>query len=322
MVHAVADPGRGGGQSRIDGQGVGPDVAPRVGPDSGLDGVPDVGPGGGLDGDRFDVWTAPAHLEALRRSHRQLAGWSAGVDHLLVQATSPRPGERVLDLASGTGLPALTMASLVGPSGTVVALDRSSDLLRIAAEEAARLELANLQVQVADAHDLPWPDGSFDLVTCRYGVSWFDDPRTALEEARRVLRPGGRVGFVVNGSPNQPMLNAFHGTVRRSLGLRWPELDQPSPARHSRAGTLRDDLRAAGFSDVRERSERVEACWSGSGAQVWHLAATRLEPELAGLTLERRRSLGRTVVASLERRRRGTVLHLPIHVHLATATNA
>jgi SAM-dependent methyltransferase len=186
----------------------------------------------------------------------------------------------------------------------------------------ARLGLDNLHLQQGDAHELPWPDDSFDLITCRWGVSWFDDPRRALAEARRVLRPGGRVGFVVNGSPNQPMLNAFHGTVRRSLGLCWPELHQPNPARHSRPGSLRDDLRAAGFADVRERSERVEGCWSGSGSQVWHLAATRLQPELAELSAQQRLSLGRTVVASLERRRRGKVLYLPIHVHLGTAKKA
>lgn len=272
--------------------------------------------------DDFDVWTAPAHLEAHRRTHRQLAGWSAGVDLLIVQATSPRAGERVLDLASGTGLPALTMASLVGPSGAVVALDRSAELLEVATEEAGRLGLANLEVQEADAHDLPWPDASFDLVTCRYGLSWFDEPRVALAEARRVLRPGGRVCFVVNGSPKQPMLNAFDGTVRRSLGLQWPEPDRPGTARHSRAGTLSDDLLAVGFADVRERTEQVDGCWSGSGAQVWQLASTRLQPELSGLSDETRTSLGRKVVASLERRRRGRVLHLPMQVHLATATNA
>jgi SAM-dependent methyltransferase len=271
------------------------------------------------DGDDYDPWTAPTHIEAYGRLHRQLAAWSAGVDHLMAKASSPAPGERVLDLASGTGLPAHTLASLVGPTGTVVALDRCSGMLAVAIAEADRLGLDNLRAHVADAHELPFPDDSFDLVTCRFGAGWFAEPRQALAEAERVLRPGGRACFVVAGSPNQPMLNAFHGTVCRSLGVAWPNPHRPSPLRHSRAGSLSEDLRAAGFGGVQERSEHVDGYWSGSGAQVWELATTRLGPMLDHLPAKRRLSLGRTVVASLERHRRGKVLHLPLHVHLATA---
>src|SRR4051812_3385419 len=86
----------------------------------------------------IDVWAVPAHVRAYGRAHRQLAAWSAGVDHLLVKAAAPKPGEHVVDLGSGTGLPALTLASLVGP-GRVVAVDRCPEMLAFATQEAERL---------------------------------------------------------------------------------------------------------------------------------------------------------------------------------------
>ena len=100
----------------------------------------------------------------------------------------PRPGMKVLDLAAGTGEPAISLASRVAPGGKVTALDLSAELLEIASGRARERKLTNLVIQQADAHELPFPDNIFDLVTSRFGVMFFETK--ALHEARRVLKPG------------------------------------------------------------------------------------------------------------------------------------
>src|SRR5439155_5325472 len=109
------------------------------------------------------------------------------------------PGLDVLDLASGTGEPALTLAPLVLPGGTVTATDLLPEILAVAEEQAAQQGRANLRCGVADAGDLPFADASFDRVTCRFGVMFFPDVPRALREVCRVLRPGGRAAFTAWG---------------------------------------------------------------------------------------------------------------------------
>ena len=202
-------------------------------------------------------------------------------------------------------------------------LDRSAGMLQVAAAEAERLGLANLQVQEADAHDLPWPDESFDLVTCRYGVSWFDEPRRAL----RGGAPGaaaGRAGRLRRQRLGQPAdaerLPRHRPTQPRACAGRSPtSRARPAtaaPARYATTCGRRASPTCGSAPNGWRAAGRARAHRCGRSRR------RGCEPELADLSAERRRSLGRTVVASLERHRRGTVLHLPIHVHLATATKA
>ena len=117
-----------------------------------------------------------------------------------VEYAQPKSGMHVLDLASGTGEPAISLAMRVGAQGQVTALDLSADLLEIAKGRAQERGLQNFFTQQADAHALPFADNSFDLATCRFGVMFFRDVDGALRKLHRVLRrdlalvfsPGGR----------------------------------------------------------------------------------------------------------------------------------
>src|SRR5260370_41066682 len=122
----------------------------------------------------------------------------------LVEYSRPLPGMRVVDLASGTGEPGISLAARVGPQGSVTAVDQSSDLLAIAAERARNKKLSNFTTQQADAHQLPLADRTFNLATCRFGVIFFSDVERALTELRRVLKPGARACFAAWGPVEQP----------------------------------------------------------------------------------------------------------------------
>lgn len=130
------------------------------------------------------------------------------VTEALVEYSCPLPGMKVLDLASGTGEPAITIAECVGPTGSVTAVDQSAELLRIAEERAKNKELDNVSIRRADAHSLPFADKTFDLATCRFGVMFFTEARQALTELRRVLKPGSRACFAAWGRWNSHTGNA------------------------------------------------------------------------------------------------------------------
>ena len=87
-----------------------------------------------------------------------------------VDYAEPGPGMQILDLASGTGEPAITLARRIGPEGRVTATDLSADLLEVAATRAQANGLSNIATRRADAHELPFPDNSFDLATSRFGI--------------------------------------------------------------------------------------------------------------------------------------------------------
>lgn len=214
-----------------------------------------------------DVWSWAERAARWRRWHPILTEWWQSVTDLLIDWTEPGTGMRILDLASGTGEPALSLAPRVEPDGMVVATDVIPEMVGIAADNAAQQGITNMLFQEADAGALPFPDASFDRVTCRFGVMYFPDVPQALHEVRRVLRPGGRAVFTVWG----PLEQIDYLTSTLSVLLRYhpspppsPSPETPHPLKFARAGTLSTALRAAGFATVREETRVVPLPWPGA----------------------------------------------------------
>jgi len=109
---------------------------------------------------------------------------------VLLEYAAPQIGERVLDVACGTGIVARNVAPLVGPGGKVVALDISPDMLSVARAHAAP---PGALIDWREGNALALPDERFDLVLCQQGLQFFSDRAAALAEMRRVLALGGRV---------------------------------------------------------------------------------------------------------------------------------
>jgi SAM-dependent methyltransferase len=214
-------------------------------------------------------WGTSFRLTAAEKWKAKSATMGRDVTEALVAYADPQPKMRVLDLASGTGEPAITIAKRIAPTGHVTALDLSSDLLAIAAARARQGSLTNFTIQQADAHQLPFPDEQFDLATSRFGVMFFADTQRALSELRRVLKPGARACFAVWGSKDQPYFASTIGVVHRQVGGPFLESNGPDPFRFSRPGSLSEALTQGGFSNVHEETRTVPWTWPGPPEEAW-----------------------------------------------------
>jgi demethylmenaquinone methyltransferase/2-methoxy-6-polyprenyl-1,4-benzoquinol methylase len=122
-----------------------------------------------------------------------------------LRAVAPKRGERILDLAAGTGTSSMAFV----PSGAhVVAADFSRGM--IAEGRRRHGKVPNLEFVQADATDLPFDDGEFDAVTMSFGLRNVNDPRRALRELRRVTRPGGRIVVCEFSHPPSPVFNGLY----------------------------------------------------------------------------------------------------------------
>jgi len=123
----------------------------------------------------------------------------AGVQAALLAGAALRPGERVLDLACGTGLVTLAAARAVAPSGHALGTDLSGEMVALAAQRAQQQGVSNIGFTRMDAEQLAVADDSVDVVLCSLGLMYVPEPQQVLSEARRVLRPGGRLMVSVWG---------------------------------------------------------------------------------------------------------------------------
>ena len=192
----------------------------------------------------------------------------------IVQASGAKPGMRALDVACGIGEPALALAEAVLPGGTVVASDQVPDYLETVDKAVRERGLTNISVQQADAADLPFPDGSFDIIACRLGVMFFANAEQALKEMRRVLVPGGKSAFVVwQALEKNPFHLCTHGVFSKYLPPREP--GAPSPHRYGEPGSLSTALRNAGFQQVEEKALELPWTWPGTVEEAWDAAWRR-----------------------------------------------
>ncbi len=167
------------------------------------------------------------------------------------------PGERVLDVATGIGEPALSAAARVGPTGHVVATDLAPAMLAIAAERARQAGAGNVEFIQADAEALELAPASFDAVLCRFGLMFLPDPGRSLARMRTLLKDDGRIAVAVWGPAAQvPMIAMPLAVIRRELELPPPPAGVPGALSLCDVPALELLARDAGLSAV--ATETVE----------------------------------------------------------------
>ncbi|MBT3942556.1 MAG: methyltransferase domain-containing protein [Chloroflexi bacterium] len=241
----------------------------------------------------------------------------------LMAHASLSPGQKVLDLACGSGVVTEIVAGVVGSGGSVVGLDFSPPMLGVA--RAKSIAGASVEWVEADASKIPFPDDTFDAVVCQHGFQFFPDPLACVNEVKRVLKPGGRLTLTVWADAGE---HPLYEAVFRSVSNRI-EVPYEMVARPFLFGSLSDVsslLKGAGFGEVKESSESFDVSFPSPDrwAQLSVMGAAAAVPAFGDLSPEERGALGPAVAAEvkdlLKSHIQGDSVVVPMKSHYATGT--
>jgi SAM-dependent methyltransferase len=228
----------------------------------------------------------------------------------------------VLDIASGTGEPALEAAERVGPAGSVLGFDFVAAMLDFAREKAAGRGLRNVEFRVSDGEALDAPKGTFDRATMRWGLMFMPDPQACLTRVHAALKPGGQLALTCWAPPEEnPWASVPTAVLRRHLDFPVPPPDAPGLFAFANPERLKMTIAAAGFQDVKVEKVVFTMAAFPTGAEL-----TTYQLELAGpiaaifakLPAEKQASVKDEIAREVERVG-GVPVKLPGATWLATA---
>lgn len=247
------------------------------------------------------------------------------VTEALIDEARIGPGDAVLDVATGSGEPALSIAEVIQPAGLVVGIDPLPGMI-VAAERAAtdRHFSGNARFQVASADRVPFEADRFDAVVSRFGIMFFPSPVECVRELLRVLKPNRPIAFAVWGYLER---NPFHHVLAHVVDRYFPRdplpPDAPDPFRFAEPGKLLSVLNAAGAAQTSERLLQFNIEVPFAGEDFWALRldmAEKLRTKLSSLSAEKVAEIRREVFENLASYSAGSGVSFPAEVLIVSAT--
>jgi SAM-dependent methyltransferase len=230
-------------------------------------------------------------------------GAQALSDHMVTLAQIDA-GQRILDIATGIGEPAITAARRVGPAGHVVAIDQAPQMLAIARERAATLALHNIEFRELDAERLDLLEERFDALLCRWGLMLLPRLVPALQRMRHRLLPGGRFAAAVwPAAPKVPVMSLPMAVISQSIQMPPPPPGYQGPFSLADREALEQTFIQAGWSSLQSEAFPVTAEFASAGEYVRFLQATSpLSAVLAKLGVEQQEHIWQAIRETVQER--------------------
>jgi ubiquinone/menaquinone biosynthesis C-methylase UbiE len=248
----------------------------------------------------------------------------APVTQALVEDALIARHHTVLDIASGSGEPALSLAALVAPEGKVVGIDPVPGMVAGARRAADHLAVRNIQFHVASADRLPFPTDTFDAVVSRFGAMFFPSPGDAIREILRVLKPGRKLALAVwHTIETNPYFYSTQQIVERYVAPPPPDPDALDAFRFAARGKLRNILREAGAMNPSERLLPFTIHAPVSLDEFWTLrceTSEKLRELVAVLTSEQLAEVKRLSLEALREYSDDRGMSFPAEVLIVSAT--
>jgi len=202
----------------------------------------------------------------------------------IIAAIKPSGNQTILDIAGGTGEPGLSIAAMLSGGGKVIITDLSPDMLAIAKENASGRGISNIETIACDVSALPFPDNSFDAISCRFGFMFFPDMQLAANEMARVLKNGGRMASSVwNGPDKNFWVMAMMDTINKNIALPPPAPGAPGMFRCAQPGVMKNIFEQAGFKNITEKEVAVKMK-AGRPDTYWNMMTEVGAPIVAALS--------------------------------------
>jgi ubiquinone/menaquinone biosynthesis C-methylase UbiE len=262
---------------------------------------------------------------AWKRYDAELLAWVAPVTDRMIERLGLEQGQRVLDLASGTGEPSLAIAERVGPLGAVLGVDFVDEMLATAREKAARRGLTNVEYRTQDGETLDVAEHSFDRASMRFGLMFMPEPVAAMKRVHRALRPGGpQLASTAWPPAKNPWAALVVAALKRQMEIPAPPPGATGLFAFADPDKQRSTLAEAGFGDVKIEEVPNEVGSFVDGASYCDFIFTLSGPLaglLAQLPVDKQAQVKREVAAEMESKyTRGNRLAIPGSAWVATAT--
>jgi len=237
--------------------------------------------------DRFDFkerernnWSSAA--EGWRRRDELLRKGAAPVAERMLELSGIASGSRLLDIASGTGEPAISAARIVGESGKIIGTDLVDEMLAVAREKVARMDLDNIEFYCIDAEALDFAPGSFDAATIRWGLMFMPNPRACLAAAYKALKQDGRISLACWAAPEKnPFVGVLMKTLSKYMDIPVPLLGTPGIFAFADPDRLRDALASAGFRNITLEEMEIDVIEVDDGRAYWEAMSDLAAPVMA-----------------------------------------
>lgn len=249
--------------------------------------------------------------ELIERWERNAEGWGLRADRVramgmpvsawMIDRLGLQPGQSVLELAAGPGDTGFMAAELIQPGGTLISSDAAEAMLDVARARAQALGVANVEFKRLELEWIDLPTASVDAILCRWGLMFALDQAAAVQEFRRVLRPGGRLALAAWDAPEENPWATIPTRALIQLGhVQPPDPTAPGMFVLAAPGRLQALLEGAGFTDA--SVETVEVDRSGSSVENYIAETLDLSGpfgEIHGRLLEPERVELHTTIAAL-----------------------